>query len=201
MRNKFLISLLFLVGFLGCKKNEPPFCSVKSVHVNNEGEFLFSNNLTYSVIDKKNYQLRITTEPENSDVYYSFNDGELHPLEDYWINVHSGINHINFYSSSEKKSSENYCLYLGYGQNNLISPNIFPNPFSDTVLCQIESKTRGTINLSVLDVSGKELDNASYFIDKDSVNYTRSLNLLPSGIYFFKVEYGNTEHIYKLAKQ
>jgi subtilisin family serine protease len=78
---------------------------------------------------------------------------------------------------------------------------IFPNPFTETFGIRFDSRISGSVNISVVDLTGRTIYERQEWIT-NGVNELRLENLgsLPSGMYFFRMENGDALMTAKLVK-
>ncbi|MDP1725649.1 MAG: T9SS type A sorting domain-containing protein, partial [Bacteroidota bacterium] len=77
-----------------------------------------------------------------------------------------------------------------------LSAEVFPNPFNDQVVVNVVNPNGGNINISVIDINGKELYNANFANSNNILN----LESIPAGIYFVKVSNNDVVKVVKLIK-
>ncbi len=77
--------------------------------------------------------------------------------------------------------------------------NIFPNPASSVLNCEVFSKRTGTLTLKVTDLLGKTAVNTE--IPATAMKHTLDISRLPRGVYILKVSNGVNEEQVKFIKQ
>ncbi len=83
---------------------------------------------------------------------------------------------------------------------NLVS--VQPNPFADEVKVRVIEKSARTIELTIMDISGKQIVSVkreAHF--NTEINLSDDLKGLSSGIYFMKVKIGNFQEVERLIKR
>lgn len=91
-------------------------------------------------------------------------------------------------------------VYLRLG--NGIRFNVYPNPFRDVIVFDIESDKKSTVTLRVSDVAGKTLVSKNVVVEK-GVNQVKLGNLksLPHGVYLLEITRNSEKTYAKLVKQ
>jgi hypothetical protein len=200
--NKFLVLAILstmLVTLNACKKS---FTGIKSVEIENKVTLAFENELTIVKSKQVDYNIRIHTNPDNSLLYYAINNEGAIKLKDYWIKVDSNVKFLNFYTSSNKPTSENYRLNFSDGEDELGETNviIYPNPTSDLLNIKILGRNRGDIKIEVLSVRGELVITEKFFKGTDELEVSVSLGEFEKGVYFCKISYGGATNVYRILK-
>lgn len=200
---KLAVSIFFVVSLLhysSCSKE--PFTVIEKIEVRTQGSFKFVDGLTLATSSKEEYELFVLTNTDRADVYYSINNAEAIKLKGYWITVDSTANFIDFYSSSQKPSTENFRLNFGFDQTNLIdsTTSVYPNPVEDILTFKLVSETRGEIELKIMDITGAELYKSIDFVSAVTFKKEINVNNFEKGIYLLRAKYGDSKSIIKFVK-
>ena len=181
-----------------------PKTTIDKVIVNNEGEITFQDSLTYIVYDSLAYQIKLITNPEGADIYYSKNTTDFLKWSDEWISIDSTVKTLKFYAQGEGyRQTKVHNLDFGYGNDSLISGMlVYPNPFIDSISFGGEVKNiRGRYNYKIHNLSDEEILNETGFIAEDKFLNRVGLDSLPRSIYSIQFEFGNTKLRAKILKQ
>jgi hypothetical protein len=67
--------------------------------------------------------------------------------------------------------------------------NVFPNPFSEKIILQMELVFAQTINLEMINISGQTILQSTTNLESGKQNITLDVeNNIPAGIYFLSVK-------------
>lgn len=80
--------------------------------------------------------------------------------------------------------------------------NVYPNPFSESLFIELDSKKSGNLNFQLFDITGRMLRNESYDISSmENQILEINTNLLKKGIYFYKLKMNDDFSSGKLVKE
>ncbi|MGL1886012.1 MAG: T9SS type A sorting domain-containing protein [Reichenbachiella sp.] len=173
------------------------------ISIQDIGDFDYQDSLIIATVDSLKYEIKIITEPEDADIYYSTPNRDFDKQQSEWIHIDSTIYEIQFYADKQgfNKSSIKGIEIDSYHNNLIMTVDLYPNPFDSIINIEINSKTRGKLHYQVFDLTGKLFQSDDYFISDDSFKKSTDLSDLEYGVYILHIEYGNTTLTKKIMRQ
>ncbi|EJF09703.1 alpha-amylase family glycosyl hydrolase [Pontibacter sp. BAB1700] len=77
---------------------------------------------------------------------------------------------------------------------------VYPNPMQEATLLQLEGDYRGTVQVQLVDMTGRQLQQVRFLKHQHSHQEQLRLQRLPAGIYYMQVEQGGKKSVHKLLK-
>jgi hypothetical protein len=125
------------------------------------------------------------------------------------ISRQNTYNYLNGFMITENSTSN----LAGRGTNDAVAPTaqesvinnkevfgVYPNPFVDQVFLQLNNKENGLVNVSIIDQSGRVVQQLQYNKEQPLLNQTINFSNLKSGLYIIKVQIGKWTESKKLMK-
>ncbi len=137
-------------------------------------------------------------EDKNTDYEYNFNGVTYHNWDPSDLNLDAlfeGFDNANV----EIVNGELQVIGSGTAIEDVMSLNVYPNPASTSATVAIELVSAGEVIISVYDVQGKLVKSVVVNAESSTLNYTLSLDEMPSGMYNVVVETGTEVQSTKLA--
>ena len=90
-----------------------------------------------------------------------------------------------------------------YIENNKTSDYamVHPNPAKDKLTISYNAKTITRVNVSLLDVSGREVKNETLMFDHENREASLNIETLQNGLYFIRIENGYSVILQKMIKE
>ncbi|MBS1638158.1 MAG: T9SS type A sorting domain-containing protein, partial [Bacteroidetes bacterium] len=80
--------------------------------------------------------------------------------------------------------------------------NLHPNPTNDFVTCDLYAKSRGNVDIELIDYTGHTVYSRTQFVEYGTTSLTVNMDNLVSGVYLLKVTIEKTGKnvFYKIIK-
>jgi len=131
--------------------------------------------------------------------------GNTNTKSDYSFNDKDGasIAHVIYYRvrQVDNDGSSTISNVVSVNVNEIVQPIVaFPNPFTHELEININSKTTSDINISITDLSGREVYRKTEHHLSNSAIVLNDLSRLENGFYLMKVSYDGEVHTLKINK-
>ena len=83
----------------------------------------------------------------------------------------------------------------------ITNTSLFPNPTTNNLFLNIESKIQSQLNINIFDISGKEIQNTTIQTSIGNNQHQINTENLEAGIYFIEIADGNNEKVTKVRGQ
>jgi hypothetical protein len=86
--------------------------------------------------------------------------------------------------------------------NRVITPKIYPNPFTNSLTIELEIAKSGMLNIDIYDVLGRKIDQlVSQEVNAGKFNSNHTFSGIKTGIYFLQITQNNNSTITKIIAQ
>ena len=95
-----------------------------------------------------------------------------------------------------------YSKVVSVSNNNDVDVSLFPNPFNNQLVLNINSNEAGNVTVAILDINGKQQYSSSIAVSKGSnTKVLEGFEGLSSGIYFARINSETSVKVIKLIKK
>jgi hypothetical protein len=95
-----------LVFLYACDGEPRPHVKIKKISINNVGDFDYQHSLTFATVDTLQYEIKIITDPEDAEIYYTANSN-FSKQRNEWILIDSNTSQIQTQVRFKHKSDSN----------------------------------------------------------------------------------------------
>ena len=119
----------------------------------------------------------------------------------FWADGRQNNGNLNIFAAFVEKNSLSVERLTSMKKNFSIT-SVYPNPALNRINCEVQAHKPGNIEVSIRDLSGKEVINGSEIELQTGKNeFSLNMNKLTAGAYFLVLESENGQELRKLIKQ
>lgn len=174
---------------------------INEMIIDGVGNFDYEDNLNYAAVDSIEYRVNISTTPANANIYYKTEDSDFTPLNTDWILIDSSTSKLFFYAELEGYNSTQVKSIDFSFENDSLNVNIYPYATSGLLNIEINNNTRGVLSYNIYDRMGNLKITKQEAILGDTFLFNDDLSEFDAGLYFLKLNYGETKLVKKIMKQ